>query len=107
MPNKALFLLLLLTAPLVASANCGFAKTDEGMTIVVGKKGNTCFKSEEFRTAFREQLVASVQEMEVQQANERRKKPVIERTARAERLWSLEERAFQAKSPGARYFGQK
>lgn len=56
---------VLLLIPVLARAECGFVSNSSEMMIVVSKKSdNKCFKSEEFRKAFREGLVASVKTMD-------------------------------------------
>ena len=51
--------------PAIAWAECGFVSGDSEMTIVVSKKSdNKCFRSSQFREAFRTHLVASVKDME-------------------------------------------
>jgi hypothetical protein len=56
---------VLLLIPALGRAECGFVSNSTEMMIVVSKKsGDKCFKSEEFRNAFRDGLVASVKTME-------------------------------------------
>jgi hypothetical protein len=56
---------VLLLVPVVAWAECGFVSSSSEMTIVVGAKANNkCFASENFREAFRANLVASVKHMD-------------------------------------------
>lgn len=56
---------VLLLFPALGWAECGFVSHRSELTIVVSKQSNNkCFKSEEFRTAFRANLVASVKTME-------------------------------------------
>lgn len=56
---------VLLLAPAIAWAECGFVSSNNEMTIVVSKDSNNkCFRSESFREAFRANLVASVNAME-------------------------------------------
>lgn len=99
------FILLL---PLAASAECGFANADSTMTIVVNSKTNKCFTSEAFREAFRANLIASVKAMEDEGAPASAQKRAIDhRSARAQKLWNLEERLHQATVPSGRYFGQQ
>ena len=90
--------LLLLLAFAPAHANCGFAMSGEGMTIVVGR--GPC--GAEFRQAFAAEIRAA---MEAEAAPGRR--AFDERTPNAARLWALEEQRFQATQPGGRYFGQR
>lgn len=55
----------LLLIPALGWAECGFVSNSSEMMIVVSKKSdNKCFKSEEFRNAFRDSLVASVKTMD-------------------------------------------
>jgi len=55
---------ILLFVPALASAECGFVSNSNEMTIVVSKQSNNkCFKSEQFREAFRDNLVAAVNTM--------------------------------------------
>jgi len=55
----------LLIVPVLGWAECGFVSNGNEMTIVVSKKSsNNCFKSEEFRNAFRANLIASAKTME-------------------------------------------
>lgn len=61
---KHVFAVLLL-APALCRAECGFVSNGSEMTIVVSKKSdNKCFKSEEFRDAFRANLIAAAKTME-------------------------------------------
>lgn len=56
---------VLLLAPALSWAECGFVSNGSEMTIVVSKKSdNKCFKSEEFRDAFRANLIATSKSME-------------------------------------------
>ncbi|OWW18619.1 hypothetical protein [Noviherbaspirillum denitrificans] len=56
---------LVLIAPALGWAECGFSSSNSEMTIVVSRQShNKCFQSEQFRTAFRDNLVASVKSME-------------------------------------------
>lgn len=58
-------LAVLLLIPAIGWAECGFVSNSSEMMIVVSKKSaNKCFKSAEFRDAFRSSLVASVKTME-------------------------------------------
>ena len=57
---------VLFLVPAIGWAECGFVSDSQEMTIVVSKKSNNkCFSSEQFREAFRSNLVASVKTMEV------------------------------------------
>jgi len=56
---------VLLFLPAVVRAECGFVGDSKDMTIVVSKKSNNrCFQSEQFREAFRANLVAAVKTMD-------------------------------------------
>jgi len=56
---------ILLLVPVIGWAECGFVSESQEMTIVVSKQSNNkCFKSEQFREAFRANLVTSVKSME-------------------------------------------
>lgn len=56
---------VLLFVPALCRAECGFIGNSNEMTIVVSKQSNNhCFKSEQFRDAFRASLVSSVKTME-------------------------------------------
>ena len=108
MPKRIASTLLLLNMfllPLAASANCGFAQDEYGnMTIVVGKKSNTCFNSEGFREAFKAGVAQALDENDPIVAQ---KKAYDQRNARGQKLWAIAERNYQATSPSGRYFGQK
>lgn len=98
--------LLLLLVPLATAAQCGLVPSSNGMAIVIGKGDKRCFSSPEFREAFRSNLIASVQTMNVEEVHiVRQKRAFDERNARAEKLWQLAERQHAAK--GGRYFGQR
>ena len=51
---------VLFLLPSIASAECGFYRTDDTMTIVVSKKSNTCFSNGSFKEAFKSDLQASL-----------------------------------------------
>ncbi|HZW22095.1 hypothetical protein [Noviherbaspirillum sp.] len=56
---------VLLFLPAIAIAECGFIGDSKEMTIVVSKQSNNrCFQSEQFREAFRANLVAAVKTMD-------------------------------------------
>ena len=56
---------VLLLAPAIGWAECGFVSNNSEMTIVVSKKSNNkCFSSEGFREAFRDNLVAAAKSMD-------------------------------------------
>lgn len=75
------------------------------MTIIVGKTSNKCFNSEGFKTAFKEDLVASVKAMktEVEPAP---RQTAARRAARARRLALQEKQQAQSLST-AEYYGQQ
>lgn len=103
MPKHLLALLFLV--PLAASAECGFLRSDDTMTIVVSKKASSCFSSTEFKDAFMSDLAEATDPGGARQR--RRQKGIDERSASGERLWALEERVHQATVPDGRYFGQQ
>jgi hypothetical protein len=75
---------VLLFAPAFCWAECGFVSNGSEMTIVVSKKSdNKCFKSEEFRDAFRANLIATSRSME---ANAPSATPAVARRARPKGL---------------------
>ena len=105
--NKFTVALMLSLLPLAASAECGFASSDDGVAIIVGKGQNRCFQSAEFREAFRNNLIAAVQTMEEESARaERARKAYDDRNARAAKLWTIAERQHSSTATG-RYWGQK
>ncbi|WP_420474621.1 hypothetical protein [Noviherbaspirillum sp. ST9] len=88
---------VLLLIPAIGRAECGFATNSSEMMIVVSKKSdNKCFKSEEFRNAFREGLVASVKTMEANSP------PITRAVARRPRPQGLPMPVQQAEM----YYGQ-
>lgn len=95
----------LLLIPSIAFAECGFYREDQTMTIIVGKTSNKCFNSEGFKTAFKEDLVASVKAMktEVEPAP---RKIAARRAAKARRLALQEKQQAQSLST-AEYYGQQ
>ena len=103
MPKQALAILLFV--PLLASAKCSFLRTDNTMTIVVGKKANTCFSSEGFREAFKSDLVEAVNENPPQRPSQ--KKSIDDRRASSAKLWSLAERMHQANLQSGGFSGKK
>ena len=94
----------LLLIPSIAFAECGFYREEQTMTIIVSKKSNKCFNSEEFRTAFRDDLVASVKVMNTETipATVTRKK-----AATRARLAVNEATQKQPSLASAEYYGQK
>lgn len=104
---KFTFAVLMSLFPLAASAECGFASSDDGVAIIVGKGSNRCFQSAEFREAFRNNLIAAVQQMEEESVRqERARKAYDDRNARAAKLWTIAERQH-ASLPSGHYWGQK
>jgi hypothetical protein len=93
--------------PMFAHADCGFARSEGTVTVVVGKESKC---SSAFRAAFRSDIVASVQAMndanELSQGTKRRKS-FDDRTERSQKLWALQERVFQSSNPAGRYYGQR
>ncbi|WP_194722885.1 hypothetical protein [Noviherbaspirillum malthae] len=58
--------IFLLTAAMLAlapaaRAECGFSHDSDTLTIVVGKGSQSCFSSDEFRTAFKAQVTAALE----------------------------------------------
>jgi hypothetical protein len=101
-------LAILFLLPLTAFAECGFTRSDNTMTIVVGSKSNKCFSSESFREAFKADLVAAVKAMDEDEvATAAQRRPIDQRSRSGQRLWQLEERLHQATMPPARYYGQR
>lgn len=94
-----------LFVPLIAHAECGFYRDDQTMTIVVGKTSNKCFNSEQFRAAFREDLVSSVKSMNtiVEPAPV---KVSAQRRAKARRI-AVQESSRQPSLSTAEYYGQQ
>ena len=70
---------VLLFLPAIVKAECGFIGDGKEMTIVVSKQSNNrCFKSEQFREAFRANLMAAAKSMDERapaRTEERRAKP--------------------------------
>lgn len=106
--NRFAIALLFSLLPLLASAECGFASSDDGVAIIVGKGNNHCFQSAEFREAFRNNLIASLDAMQAESARaEKARRAYDDRNARAAKLWSLAEREHSSNPKAGRYFGQK
>ena len=99
MPRILIAVLLLL--PSVALADCGFTRTGNAMTIVVGKN-TKCLSSGAFREALKADIAAALEE---EQAVEARKRAYDDRNARAAKLWTIAERRHQ--EVGGTYFGQR
>ena len=101
MPRLLIALLMLL--PSIAFAECGFTRSGNGMTIVVGKDPK-CLSSGAFREAFKANIAAALEEEEEVAAKER-KRAYDDRNARGSKLWAIAERRHQ--EVGGSYFGQK
>jgi hypothetical protein len=99
MPRHLAAVLLLL--PSIAFAECGFTRSGNAMTIVVGSNAK-CLSSATFREALKADIAVALEEDE---APVEHKRAYDDRTARAAKLWSIAERRHQAS--GGRYFGQK
>ena len=96
----------------VACADCGLSISQGTMTLVVGKNTKKCFSSPAFTQAFRANIEDALSNNQVAEASpssspNRKKKAFDERNSNSEKLWALEERAFQARVPTGRYFGQR
>ncbi|TFW09715.1 hypothetical protein E4K72_04560 [Oxalobacteraceae bacterium OM1] len=105
--TRSAIIALLALLPLIGHADCGFTRSDGTVTLVVGKDSKC---SSSFREAFRADLVASVQAMNGAEAvaqTQAAKRSFDDRTPRSQKLWALEERAFQSRMPSGRYFGQR
>jgi len=100
MPMRPLLIAVLLL-PAVAFADCGFTRTGNSMTIVVGKDPK-CLSSGAFREALKADIVNALEEEEAVVA---RKRAYDDRNTRGAKLWAIAERRHQ--EVGARYFGQK
>lgn len=100
--SKPLIALLLLL-PSLAFAECGFERSGNTMTIVVGKNAK-CLSSEPFREAFKTGIAQALDEEEARIA-ERNKRAYDDRNARGAKLWAIAERRHQ--EVGGTYFGQK
>lgn len=98
-------LLILCFAPVTVLADCGFAMTGDGMTIVVGKSGASCLAGAGFREAFAAELKAALADDNGPAGRSRRS--IDDRSASGARLWALEERRFQSTHSGGRYYGQR
>lgn len=99
MPRHLVAILLLL--PSIAFAECGFTRSGNAMTIVVGSNAK-CLSSGNFREALKADIAAALEEEE---ASVEHKRAYDDRNARASKLWSIAERRHQ--ETGGRYFGQK
>ena len=94
-------LIALLLLPSLAFAECGFTRSGNAMTIVVGKDAK-CLSSGAFREALKADIAAALNEEAV--VNER-KRAYDDRNPRASKLWTIAERRHQ--EVGGSYFGQK
>jgi len=75
---KQAAVVIFLAAPVLALAECGFVNSGNEMTIVVSRNANNkCFASENFREAFRSNLVASVNAMEGNAPPQHRARPNV------------------------------
>ena len=95
---------VLLLLPAIASAECGFYRTNDTMTIVVSKKSNTCFSDGSFKEAFRSDLQASLRV--VNYVPPQKKSPNL-RLANSGGMISTKENGKQPTLASADYYGQK
>lgn len=100
MPKHLVAIFLLL--PAIAFAECGFTRSGNAMTIVVGKDAK-CLSSGAFREALKSDIASALEEDEARVAEQKR--AFDDRNARANKLWAIAERRHQ--EVGGRYFGQK
>lgn len=105
MDAKRTILCALLLFPVIASAECGFYREEQTMTIIVSKKSNKCFNSEQFRTAFRQDLIASVKTMNTV-VEEGPVRVPAKRRAKARHL-AMQQPAKQPSLATAEYYGQQ
>ncbi|OWW18617.1 hypothetical protein [Noviherbaspirillum denitrificans] len=91
---------VLLLLPAAAFAECGFTRTGNAMTIVVGKDAK-CLSSGQFRAALKADIAAALEEQDVQAE---RKRAYDDRNSRGSKLWAIAERRHQE---GGGYFGQR
>ena len=99
---------LLLMLPGLAFAECGFERSGNTMTIVVGKNGEKCLSSDGFRKAFKSDVAEALDEGETQgPAKSPQKKSIDDRSANGRKLWTIAERQHQATKSGGRYLGQQ
>lgn len=99
-----LIILLLLSLPTFAFAECGFTQSGNEMTIVVGKDPK-CLSSGQFREAFKSGVSQSTDPSDAR--SQTQKRAFDDRNARGAKLWTIAERQYQATNPGGRYFGQR
>ncbi|WP_420474623.1 hypothetical protein [Noviherbaspirillum sp. ST9] len=100
MPRHLLAVLMLL--PSIAFAECGFTRSGNAMTIVVGKDAK-CLSSGAFREALKRDIAEALEEDEASAAEKRR--AFDDRNTRGSKLWAIAERRHQEN--GGRYFGQR
>lgn len=96
--------LLLLFLPAAASAECGYVRDGNSMTIVVGKNPK-CLSSESFRSALKDGIRSGLAAAEHVSAAEA-KRAYDDRNARGAKLWTIAEQRYQA-TAGGTYFGQR
>ena len=102
MPKALTAILILL--PSLAFAECGFTRSGNSMTIVVG--GNPkCLSSESFREAFKAGIAQGLEEDEAAR-NAQHKRAYDDRNHRSAKLWAIAEQQHRA-NQGGRYFGQQ
>lgn len=99
MPKHLAAILLLL--PSIAVAECGFTRSGNAMTIVVGKNAK-CLSSGAFREALKAEIAEALEEEE---SIAEKKRAIDDRNARGNKLWAIAERRHQ--ETAGRYFGQK
>lgn len=102
--------IFLLTAAMLAlaptaRAECGFSHDSDTLTIVVGKGAQSCFSSEEFRSAFKAQVTAALEGGSAA-VTTRQKRAFDDRNGSGRKLWSIAERQHQM-SRMSSYFGQR
>lgn len=102
MPRILIAILMLL--PSIACAECGFTRSGNAMTIIVGKDAK-CLSSGAFREAFKADIAAALEEEGVVATRERKRGAFDDRNARGSKLWAIAERRHQ--EAGGSYFGQK
>lgn len=93
---------ILLLLPAIAFAECGFTRSGNAMTIVVGKDAK-CLSSGTFREALKRDIADALEEDEASAVE--KKRAFDDRNARGNKLWAIAERRHQ--ETGGRYFGQK
>lgn len=93
---------ILLLLPALAFAECGFTRSGNAMTIVVGKNPK-CLSSTPFREALKADIAEALVEEDAQV--QRRRAAFDDRNARSAKLWTIAERRHQ--EVGGTYFGQK